>query len=176
MHSLQLYIDQLALNLNALIIRDISVYNPDIAKTAPLLQIKAPNMDNFKIIAGITWTYPFVLSIDSIKLHGDLVAAPLVDGIYQIDYSLSPHAAVNTRLNFFRVENLRQTILEKASQYFYDDVEIDPFGTMKKQKASDIINTCYLGMRAIQMKTSFDAEMIEAYELYDRISKLIKTV
>lgn len=176
MHSLKLYVDQLALDLDNLIIRDISTYNPDIAKTAPILQIKAPMMTEFKVIAGLTWVYPFVFNIDSIKLFGDTTAQPLVDGIYQINYSLSPHAGVNTTLNFFRVEYLRKTILEKAAQYFYDDIEIDPFGNMKKQKAADIINTCYLGMRAVQNKVGFDAEMIEAYELYDRIAKLIKTL
>ncbi len=176
MHSLKLYIDQLGLDLNNLIVRDISTYDAVVAKTTPILQIKAPNMTAFKVITGLVWTYPFVFNIDSIKLHGDTEAQPLVDGVYQINYALSPHAQVNVTLNFFRVEHLRKLILEKAANYFYDDVEIDAFGTMKKQKAADIINTCYLGMRAIQMRTSIDAEMIEAYELYDRISKLIKTL
>lgn len=176
MHSLKLYVDQLVLDLNNLIIRDISIYNPQIAKTAPILQIKAPNMTEFKVITGLTWAYPFVFNIDSVKLFGNTTAQPLVDGIYQINYSLSPHATINTTLNFFRVESLRKLILEKAANYFYDDIEIDPFGNMKKDKAAEIINTCYLGMRAVQSKTSFDAEMIEAYELYDRIVKLIKTL
>jgi hypothetical protein len=176
MHLLKLHIDQLHFNLQTLVIRDVSGYDSALPKSNPILQIKSPMMDSYRQVTGLVWTYPFVFSLDSIKLGISTAVEDLQDGIYQINYSLSPNAQVNTTLTFFRVEHLRKLILEKSSQFFYDDTEIDPFGTMKKDKAADIINTCYLGMRAVQMKTSCDAEMVEAYELYDRIVKLIKVL
>ena len=176
MHSLKLYINQYQNDLSVLPVTDISVYDAGLPKQQPILQIQAPNSDKFVTIAMGTWAYPFFAAITTIKLGISTTADDLPDGIYRINYSLSPHAITNTELVHYRIEKLRAAALKKAAGLYLRDTEIDPFGNMSKEKSKDILNTVFVGMRAVQQLCQIHGDYEEAGALYERIDKLLNTI
>jgi len=176
MHALKLYINQYQNDLSVIPLTDISVYDPEIPKQAPMLQVQTPNSDTFHGVPMIWTTFPFFKALNSVSLGLSTTIDELPDGIYRINFAMSPHAQINTDLVHYRVEKLRATALKKASELYLNGTEIDPFGNMKQGKASDILNTVMIGMRSVQQLCEIHGDYTEAANLYDRLNKLINTI
>lgn len=176
MHFLKLYINQYQNDLSVLPVTDISVYDANLPKQLPILQVQAPNSDHFKVIEGIAWTYPFFVAVTTVKLGISNTIDDLPDGLYRLNFAVSPHAVLGTELVHYRVEKLRALALKKASELYLNNTEIDPFGNMKSSKASDIINTVMIGIRAVQQLSEIHRDYVEAANLYDRMSKLLNAI
>lgn len=90
-------------------VRDVSVYNPDIAVCEPYLVVQAP---------GFTTAYTLDFSINNYtainsnslgltKASNVQSMVDLPDGIYYLKYSIQPHDTVFVEYTFFRTAALR---------------------------------------------------------------------
>jgi hypothetical protein len=106
MHILSLYIPKPE-DSNVLVIRDISVYDPDLTITNPQLKLRVPGINNDIFVN-------FEPNNTNYYTSGDLFITPigmdiqsLPDGIYEYTYSVCPNEDVFIRGRFLRCYQTR---------------------------------------------------------------------
>lgn len=160
-HKLRLLVSDKSDCDNLLIISDISTYDAHLWIKQPLLQVKTPKECEFIVLPFFEkQREQFYTSID---LQINTCETTLPDGLYEINYSVSPHSSCNITERHFRICQLRNSIVAKMST---------SFGCDNDEPINKYLLQAYFIMLSIQSFANQDNSK-RAYEFYNKASSII---
>lgn len=131
-HKLKLIPDALGLSDKELVIRDYSQYDSEIAIQNGYFQLVMPGIMEFIPISGFVARTGIVLNSEKLGITevGEAhVAIP--DGLYVMNYSVSPNAKVNTTIRYYRTMGLRLKVMNAILETVKtDSIAVGPSATM----------------------------------------------
>ncbi len=161
-HKLALWVDDVNVNVSALLVSDISMYDSRLSITSPILKVKSPGKSSY---VTLTFTanskdIPF----DSVALGLSATTSVIPDGLYIVAYAVSPYDSTKITVQHFRVIILRDSILAKMSAILQCcDIDANAY--------NDLVYAYMLLQSAIYQAKKDNC--ILAYEFYQRAAKFV---